>query len=263
MRPMSRAVEAVGSNLPLLGTDSLLSALGSPRRLRLTAATWEAAAVIAGLRVAVNDRFRASDRDRGEPKNLLADITGSIGELVALRRLNEETSGQVEHHPIDFGSSVDAADLVVAASDGSVLLETKTHLDAPGKHWLMVNERARDRSERRGAVGYVPVLSALGGDLAWVGKLVTIAELHGWGPPDKPLRDSAVGLTLTEVAPTYFASTWPVLREELRPGSAVGEDRLKEIFAEARGSLEAWEARLPPLGSLTATQVVEAIQAHL
>jgi hypothetical protein len=134
---------------------TLLQALDRPRAVALGTETWEAASVLAGLRQAVNDPIRASDRDRGMTKNWLADIWGVAGELVALRVVNEITSDAIVHHPIDFERSVDEVDLVVAATDGPLRLEAKAHLLERGKAWFMVNERARDRSARRGACGYL------------------------------------------------------------------------------------------------------------
>lgn len=58
-----------GSNEDRVRHDALLlTALQHPRRVSLSNDTWEAVAVLAGLRQAVNDPIRAGDRDRGNEK---------------------------------------------------------------------------------------------------------------------------------------------------------------------------------------------------
>src|ERR1044071_756400 len=182
--------------------------------------TWRAAALLAGLREAVNDPIRAADRDRGPDKNWRAEIWGVFGELVALRRIKHLTSDPVEHHPIDFEKSVDEVDLLVWPSGERPLrLEAKAHLVEPGnKAWFMVNQRARERSARRGAVGYVPVLSGLGARSAKVGRLITIEEMEAWRAPQVVLRDPAVAIRLEEMTRTYLDEPY----EELKRTMAVG-----------------------------------------
>ncbi len=160
--------------------ETVVRELFRPRSLTLSAETWQAAAVLAGLRVAVNDKKRREDRDRGQHKNWLADIWGTIGELVALRRLNLIEGLPVRHHPIDFAGFVDDVDLFASASDGPVRLEAKAHLLEAGKEWFMVNKRARERSTVRRAVGYLPVLSALGARKAIVGRPIRRSEVQVW-----------------------------------------------------------------------------------
>jgi hypothetical protein len=160
------------ANRTPVNRESLLHELDRPRSVALSVPTWRVAAVLAGLRVAVNDPVRQEDRDRGQHKNWLADIWGTIGELVALRGLNAITELPVRHHPIEFDGSVDEVDLSLSTPDGELLLETKAHLLEPRKSWFMVNERARDRSVLRGAVGHLPVLSTLGGSRALIGRMI-------------------------------------------------------------------------------------------
>jgi hypothetical protein len=241
----------------------LLHALDRPRRVGLSTETWEAIAVLAGLRVAVNDPIRASDRDRGTGKNLLADVWGVVGELVALRVLNEIIDAPVTHHPISFTRSVDDVDLGVPVTDGVLRLEAKAHQLEPHKKWFMVNRRARDRSARRGAVGYLPVLSALGAGRAIVGRLITINELDGWGAPDRALRDPAVDIELEQLCAEYLGEDIAQIGEALQPGAQMSAARLRELAAGAANDLAGWQGRLPPLDDLSARAVVDAIRAGL
>jgi hypothetical protein len=242
----------------------LLTELDRPRQLSLSTETWRAAAVLAGLRVAVNDRIRVEDRDRGEHKNWLADIWGTIGELVALRALESVADLCVKHHPIDFQGSVDEVDLVASATDGPLRLEAKTHLLEPGKSWFMVNKRARDRSQRRGAVGHLPVIGVLGGRHARVGRLIPSEQLQAWGAPDKPLKDPAVGVRLCDLARECFGTKLCQLEAAVQEGGlSISREQLTLVAAGAGRDLARWQALLPPLEDLSAREVVEAIERLL
>ncbi len=229
--------------------------------MTLSAPTWKVAALLAGLRRAVNDPIRAADRDRGEDKNWLADIWGVIGELVALRRINHLTSDVVEHHPIDFEGAVDEVDLVVWTSDGPLRLEAKAHLIEPGKAWFMVNQRARQRSGRRGAVGYVPVLSALGASSARVGRLITIDQLGAWQAPEVALRDPAVGIKLDQLTRTYLDQPLRDLKRSMAVGTAIAEPALRAAAQQAGADLERWRRCLPAVDRLTAQELVTTVLA--
>ena len=121
------------------------------------------------------------------------------------------------HHPISFDRSVDDVDLAVAVADGVLRIEAKAHLLEPHKTWFMVNQRARDRSARRGAVGYLPVISALGAGRAIVGRLITIDELHAWPAPNKALKDPAVGIELKQLCAEYLDGDLAQIAEAIQP----------------------------------------------
>lgn len=243
----------------MVTSEQLLALLEEPATMTLSAPTWRAAALLAGLRRAVNDPIRAADRDRGQEKNWLADIWGVIGELVALRRVNHLTADVVEHHPIDFERSVNEVDLVVWTSDGPLRLEAKAHLIEPGKAWFMVNRRARERSVERGAVGYVPVLSALGAGSARVGRLITVDEMDAWQAPTVGLRDPAVGIRLDAMTSTYLDQPLAALKRATIAGSAIAEPELRALAQQAGTDLERWQRRLPALDRLTAQQLVATV----
>lgn len=237
--------------------------LDRPRSVGLSIPVWQAAAVLAGLRVAVNDPVRREDRDRGQHKNWLADIWGTIGELVALRGLNEITDLPVRHHPIEFEGSVDEVDFSLSTTDGALLLETKAHLLEPRKSWFMVNERARDRSIRRGAVGHLPVLSTLGGSRALIGRMILSEELEAWEAPDKPLADPAVGIKLVTLARQYFGQSLPQITATLTGEALIGRDELAGVAESAARDLSSWQTLLPALADRPAREVIDVVQTLL
>lgn len=67
----------------MMGLTSLLS---EPHAVYLTPEMWATAALIAGLRTASN-KDRPARQDRGSLKNAVADIQGTIGELIACEHL--------------------------------------------------------------------------------------------------------------------------------------------------------------------------------
>ena len=242
-----------------MDSDVLLRELRAPCGLTLTAELWKASAILAGLRVAANDPFRAADRDRGGAKNWLADVWGVIGELVALRRIAELTDARVKHCPIDFRRSVDDVDLRIACEDREVLLEAKAHLLQASKSWFMVNARAHARSRRRGAVGYVPILTAMGARRALVGGLLTTEQLDAWGVPDKRLKDPAIGVPLADLCCDQLHRTLREAEQLIEPGHHLTEQQIAEHAARAGAQLGQWRTRLPDLSALSAREVVAAV----
>jgi hypothetical protein len=169
----------------------------------------------------------------------------------------------IRHHPIDFQGSVDEVDLTVFTSDGPLRLEAKAHLLEKGKSWFMVNQRARARSRERGAVGHVPVISVLGGDRALTGRLISIEQLQGWGVPDKPLKDPAVGITLADLAQSYFDTQISEVEKAVRGELLISREELTRLAANAGEELPRWRALLPSLEDLSAGEIIETIHRCL
>lgn len=234
--------------------------LAVPRRFGLSREVWEVAAIFAGLRERANDPIRARDRDRGRAKNWLADIWGVLGELVAIRTVNEVCpSAPIWHHPIDFERSVDVVDLVVDIDRGPVKLETKAHLLDPRKRWFMVNERAHQRSLGRGAEGYLPIISVLGAPRVHVGALLRTDVLDNWGPPDKVLKDPAIGVPLGDLATDCFGLPLDALTRSLAGPPVITGDELARIASQAGVDFDDWRHELPALGQLPATALRDAV----
>jgi hypothetical protein len=241
--------------------DAVIAGLSARRGLRLNRDTWAAAAMLAGLRVAANDAIRAGDRDRGERKNQLADLWGVIGELIALRVVEQVWDGPVEHHPIDFEQSVDEVDITVRTADRPLLLEAKAHLLEPGKRWLLINERAHGRSLRRGATAYMPILTAVGARRAVAGPLIATSTVDGWGPPDIPLEDPAVGVLLEPFLASHFGVEQMNAPGVPAPAELIGPDELEAYATRAGADPQRWRAELPVLERLHAREVVAAVLA--
>lgn len=209
---------------------------------------------------AANDPIRATDRDRGLEKNWLADILGVGGELVALRRIGMLTDADVLHRPIAFARFVDEVDLRVRCGDGELLLEAKAHFLQAGKSWFR-STRAHERSKRRGAFGYVPTLTAIGARRALVGALLTVAQLDGWGAPDRRLRDPAIGVPLADVCQQQLERSLDDAKQLIEPEGLITARELGVLAARAGRELVQWRERLPVLETLGAREVVDAVLA--
>ena len=188
------------------------------RRRTLTQTDWRAAGVLAGLRRATNEGIRAADRDRGQDKNILNDILGALTELLALHACEELPGVLVQHSLLDLSGPIrDATDLVLVRRR-RMLLETKGHFLDQGKRYLAVNVRAHDRSRRRGAEGYVPVVSALGARGAVTGRVIPVGALDSWdvrrlGQHPDPARV----LPIDAAVETYFDMRLVALEAEVLP----------------------------------------------
>lgn len=68
----------------------ILEVIGQPRTIAVSRELWLAAAVLGGLRQAVNDTLRSRHRDRGDTKNALGDMQGCFGELFLASLLESE-----------------------------------------------------------------------------------------------------------------------------------------------------------------------------
>ncbi len=233
--------------------------LARPRSIRLTEEVWRAAAILAGLRRAVNDRHRDAIRDRGEAKNWLADLWGVIGEIVALRCLQEITNVPIAHWPIDFARSVQDVDLHVQLADGSLLLEAKAHLLQRDKHYFLINEEAHRRSSARGAAAYLPVLTALGAERALVGRPLDIVEVDGWSRPPLVLRDPALGVRLSRIAQPSFDLPLDALESKIGAGRVIAEAALQREADSAGHQLDAWQRSLPVVQDLSARALVDEV----
>lgn len=235
-----------------------------PAWLRLTAEFWEASAVLAGLRTASNEAHRARDRDRGAEKNRLNDIQGAAGELIALRRLEVLTGTQnLRSRLFDPAGPVDDLDLSATLDGEDLRIEAKCHLHEERKRLFLVNERAHQRSRRRGAAGYVPIFSALGCGRAIVGSLVPIEALDGWQRKtwaSRPERDVALGCDLSSFSCQYFGSAYSHLVAQLA-SSVTAETRLAEVYDQAMSGFASGRVELD-LDGATAFEVRDRLLRH-
>ena len=121
-------------------------------------------------------------RDRGDAINRQNDLQGALGELLGLRLLEESLpeGHAIQHCLVDLEGSIDECDLVVTTSAGTVKYEVKCHFDESKKKYLAINERAYERSERRGAQGFIPMITRPGLQRVCVGSMIRIEEVGQW-----------------------------------------------------------------------------------
>jgi hypothetical protein len=204
----------------------MMTILETPRRFKLTRDFWIATSVIAGLRKAVNDPIRANNRDRGNAKNFLNDIQGVAGELLALAHVETlEGVASIKHDIINFDGPVDDVDLLVETATSLVGLEAKCLLLEANKKRFLVNQTAHERSLKRGAIYYLPIVTALGADVAYVGKGIGIEILHAWKVEDFNYGDPALSTPFDEFAKTFLGDNGPRVRMRLqKAANALGTD---------------------------------------
>lgn len=188
-----------------MNVEQMIEAL-TPCIVHLSGDFWLAAAALAGVRKAVNDERRVSDRDRGEKGNRYADLAGAAGELLALgwttRRLNEM---KVRHNLLSLESHIDDVDVRIVGPEATLLLEAKAEVLKHNTRLFLINERAHKRSAKRGAYGYLPLITSVGASRAFVGRVIPIADVYDW--PTRTLgghRDPAHCKQLEDATATYF-----------------------------------------------------------
>ena len=184
---------------------------------------WIAAAYVASARTSINDSIRAPDRDRGRNKNLLADIAGVIGELVAAAAA-EEIPGvlEVKTNLLDVDGPIDDVDLTLTDSPTAdcVRLEAKCHLLSDRKRLFLINERAHQKASERGAHGYLPTFSGELKALCFLGKVIPISTVDQWGK-STAFRDTARQLCLETFASQWLEVSLPDARERVTGSESV------------------------------------------
>ncbi len=83
------------------------------------------------------------------------------------------------------------------------------------------------------------------------------------GPPDKPLKDPAVAITLESLASRYFAQSLNQIAACVDADALVCRMELEAIAEEAGRGVGRWRRSLPPLEDLPAADVVEIVQELL
>ena len=215
----------------------LLSVLGEPQKVALSRATWEAAAILGGLRQASNDGLRSTIRDRGDTKNAAGDIQGCLGELLVgslvEKRLPEAI---VSCTGLLWDEPGDTVDLTVSIAGHVFLLETKCHLDAPQKRRFLINAVAAERSAARGARSFIPVISALGSSVASLGRPLRVRDVLAWPIEDFRYGDPARSSPLAAFIPDYFDLSAESALAAVRGKGVTPADALVDLAAHARVS---------------------------
>lgn len=232
-----------------------------PHDVTLTPELWQAAAALAGLRVAVNDPVRQRNRDSGPRGNVLNDLIGAIAELVALRVLHDAGATGLTHSLIDLHSSVDELDFQGELGASKFRLEVKGHFHDPVKRYFLINEKAQVNSRRRNAHGHLPIVTQRLHSAARVGRMIWIHEVEQ--PPWQPARpfghdryDPAFPLPLRDLATIYLGGD--LLAQGSRHLSTTDRDLLVAA-RRARQSLPSLRASGLTLDNMPITEIVHAL----
>src|ERR1700722_6405932 len=187
-------------------------------RLVLTRDFWLTTVAIATVRMNANHHRRA-ESDRGDNKNLLNDIQGVFGELVAFQiAANVYPLNQISQDLSDFSGPVDDVDLKIISNDESTSLriEVKCLLWDTEKTFFLINAKAHKKAKARKAGFYLPVLSVLGSPIAFAGHIFAVDMVDDW--PILPSHYDAPphGKKLGEMFYPHFDQGWAQARELLR-----------------------------------------------
>lgn len=161
--------------------DSLNEGFASHRWEKLTADDWFAAAIVGAMRTAVNDRIRQPKRDRYPARNRRNDTSGVLAELLLIRQVERWQPGQrLSYQLLDLRKATDLLDVQVEGSEAGLEAKSVLLLEHPPRRDFAINATAADRSARRGAMGYVGVLTAMGSGWALLSRVVPMDEVKGW-----------------------------------------------------------------------------------
>ena len=161
--------------------DSLKEVFATRQWVDLSPDDWFAAAIIGAMRTAVNDPIRQSTRDRLPERNLRNDTSGVLAELLVIRQVEQELPSQrLKYQLLDLRKATDMLDVQMAGSETGLEAKSVLLLEEPRRRDFAINETAADRSARRGAMGYIGVLTAMGSRHALMSKVVPMDEVKAW-----------------------------------------------------------------------------------
>jgi hypothetical protein len=128
----------------------------------------------------------------------------------------------------------------------------------------LVNDVAAQRSQDRGALSFVPVLSAVGASVALVGSPIMLADVLRWPPREFGYGDPARAVALKALAPKSWGRTFDdAVAEVLAATPAVEETELAAAASAARARFAALRSALVIESSpLAATRTLAAIAGH-
>ncbi|MCS0116539.1 hypothetical protein NDJ00_20430 [Vibrio parahaemolyticus] len=115
--------------------------------IKISAEQWALAALIGEARRRSNEHRRNASRDRGRDKNILNDLMGSIGELVAIKWFsqylskNEKINSLQNMFSLGGGSKHSYADLYLDNHPGQLSVDVKTFDCSPNKRFFAINQK--------------------------------------------------------------------------------------------------------------------------
>lgn len=213
--------------------------------------SWLTAVAIAVVRMNAN-KNRRENRDRGDQKNLLNDIQGVLGELVSTKKAEKAYGiARVVHDIVDFTGPINDVDLKITQNEGDepLRIEVKCLLWNDRKLYFLINAAAHNKAKLRKSNFYFPVLSVLGGPVAFTGSLFAIESVDDWEKRPYGYGDPALGKLIASMFYTYFGSGWTSAKASLPlkdgdPSKVCTDDELLLILPAAVAPLESEVKRI-------------------
>jgi hypothetical protein len=161
--------------------DSLKEVFATHHWVTLTADDWFAAAIVGAMRTAMNDPIRQRLRDRNPERNLRNDTSGVLAELLVIRQVEQALPSQrLKYQLLDLRTTTDILDVQRAESEAGLEAKSVLLLEDVRRRDFAINATAASRSVRRGAMGYVGVLMAMGSRSALMSRVVPMDEVKAW-----------------------------------------------------------------------------------
>ncbi len=161
--------------------DPLKQVFATHHWVTLTADDWFAAAIVGAMRTAVNDVIRQPIRDRHPERNLRNDTSGVLAELLLIRQVERSLPAQrLQYQLLDMRKATDLLDVQMAESGDGLEAKSVLLLEKVRRRDFAINATAANRSARRGAMGYVGVLTAMGSSSALLSRVVPMEEVKAW-----------------------------------------------------------------------------------
>lgn len=220
--------------------DPLIDAFDRHRWMDLSADEWFAAAIIGAMRTRVNDPIRQRKRDRLPERNLRNDVSGVLAEILVIKRVEQELPSQrLVYQLLDLRKATDMLDVQLANSRAGLEAKSVLLLEERKRRYFAINEKAANKSVRRGAMGYIGVLTAMGSRHALMSKVVPMNEVKEWpveklgGHPDPAhvmnLRDFAVRNAGMPIEETTLAT----IEDYLRRPPMVAFSAIEDVYRRA------------------------------
>jgi hypothetical protein len=225
--------------------DALNEVFATYRWVPLTADDWFAAAIVGAMRTAVNDPIRQPIRDRHWERNLRNDTSGVLAELLLIRQVEQSLPPQpLRYQLLDLRGATDLLDVQTADSVAGLEAKSVLLLETPPRRDFAINAKAADRSGRRGAMGYVGVLMAMGSASALMSRVVPMDEVKGWTRKTYPGHDDpahAIDLEDFAVRHAGLPADRPlsVIEDHLRRPPVVAFRDIDDVYTRAHTVMSA------------------------
>lgn len=219
--------------------DSLKDVFATHHWVTLTADDWFAAAIVGAMRTAVNDRIRQPLRDRHPDRNLRNDTSGVLAELLLIRQVEQSRPAQrLKYQLLDLRSATDLLDVQMAESATGFEAKSVLFMEDVPRRDFAINATAAKRSARRGAMGYVGVLMAMGSSSALMSKVVPMDEVKAWRLKTYPPHsDPAHAIDLKDFAVRHaglpIGKPLTIIEDHLRRPPMVASRDIDDVYRRA------------------------------